>query len=459
MTTIAYYAKSRPADTASARALSVTRQSQRQYPTTTVERFLLMAIVVILPLETHIPAVAGFSITYILFAVQAGYVILWRFRALARTWLHPVFLAGYILLAVGCVVEPSHPYASYTEIFRLGLVIVAAIFVASFCRDRRALRASMYGFLAAGVWMSVLLFLTTYGALRGATSTSFHEASKIREAVSEVIPLQSNLNGMARVAATGAVVAVALALAAKSSRRRNLFLGIALFCLVAAFLPMSRSGVVFAGIACATVMFKYGVNIRVIIASAILGVGILIWVPHVVFSRLTFSTEVVGGRMESRAQIYTAAVTHLPEYILTGVGVGNFWGPWGMHSQFAGRDVVTGAHNGFVQVTIYWGLAGLAALLAVVWQAYRCLPRRYGADELSLCLLGITTVNFFAAWVAHDLTAKIFALGLGTLVGARCWIWPQGVVQSVARKHKRYYLQPAIVPPREPMKWRSHADS
>jgi len=338
-------------------------------------------------------------------------------------------------------------------------MIAGAIFVASLCRDRQALRANMYGLLVAGIWMSVLLFLTTYGVLRGATATGFGEASKIRVAVSEDIPLESNLNGMARIAAQGAVVAVALALAAKSARRRKLFLGITLFCLVAAFLPISRSGVAIAGIACATVMFKYGVNIRVIIAAAVLGVGILVWVPNVVFSRLTFSTEAHRGKMESRARVYTAAVKHLPEYILTGVGVGNFWGPWGMHSQFGKHSGVSGAHNGFVQVTIYWGLAGLAALLAVVWQAYHCLPQRCGADELSLCLLGITVVVFLAIFAAHDLTSKILSLVLGTLVGARCWIWPQGVVQSVSRKHRRYYLQPAIVPSREPMKWRSHADS
>ncbi len=397
---------------APARALSVTRQSLRQYPTTTVERFLLMAIAVLMPLEDQIPTVAGFSSMFILFAVLAGYVILYRLRALARMWSHPVFLSVYVLLTVGGVIEFSHPYASYSEIFRLGLMIAGAIFVASLCRDRQALRANMYGLLVAGIWMSVLLFLTT-----------------------------------------------SLALAAKSARRRKLFLGITLFCLVAAFLPMSRSGVAIAGIACATVMFKYGVNIRVIIAAAVLGVGILVWVPNVVFSRLTFSTEAHRGKMESRARVYTAAVKHLPEYILTGVGVGNFWGPWGMHSQFGKHSGVSGAHNGFVQVTIYWGLAGLAALLAVVWQAYHCLPQRCGADELSLCLLGITVVVFLAIFAAHDLTSKILSLVLGTLVGARCWIWPQGVVQSVSRKHRRYYLQPAIVPSREPMKWRSHADS
>jgi O-antigen ligase len=138
--------------------------------------------------------------------------------------------------------------------------------------------------------------------------------------------------------------------------------------------------------------------------------------------------------MEARARIYTAAVEHFPEYALTGVGVGNFWGAWGRHSNYAYGRGVLGSHNVFIQVTIYWGLIGLLALIAVVWQAYRCLPRHCGSDTLSLQLLGISVAVLIWALTMHNLYAKEFSLVLGLLVGARRQIWPKGIVHQATRK-------------------------
>src|SRR5215831_7382701 len=74
--------------------------SPYQNQTTTVEHLLLMATMVILPLENYFPVVAGFSSSYIMFAVLAGYIFLNRPGALARVWSHPMFLAGYTLLVI-----------------------------------------------------------------------------------------------------------------------------------------------------------------------------------------------------------------------------------------------------------------------------------------------------------------------------------------------------------------------
>ena len=406
-----------------------------QNPTARIERFLLIATITLLPLENHIPTVAGFSVMYIMFGILASYILFNRLTALTSICLHPVFLAAYVLLALGCLIEFLHPHSSYSEIFQIGLMLAGAISVASLCRDRPALRAGIYGYLIAAVGMSVLLFLTSYSALSGTTTADFYAASLVRSDTFKDMPLHSNLNAMARIAAQGVVVALALALAAKSAHQRNLFLGLFLFCLVATFLPMSRSGVAIVAISCVTVMFAYGVNIKTTIIAAAVGATILIWVPDAVFSRLTYSTQAREGKMEGRARVYSAAVEHLPEYVMTGVGVGNFWGPWGTRSRF-GEDHVIGSHNGFIQVTIYWGLAGFLALTALVWRAYRCLPKRCGADGLSLCLLGIAVSVFLMLFAAHDLYAKGYSLGLGMLVGARHWIWPQGIVRSATQIRK-----------------------
>jgi O-antigen ligase len=155
------------------------------------------------------------------------------------------------------------------------------------------------------------------------------------------------------------------------------------------------------------------------------------WVPEAVFPRMTFSLD----RHEARADLYTAAINHFSEYVLVGVGNGNFYGSWGMSSEFylRGHHVVVPAHNSFVQVTLYWGLVGFLALLMVIWQAYRCVPKRCGMDSLSLCLLGIAIGGFLSLFSLPDLYNKSVSVLLGTVVGARYWIWPDGIVPSGTR--------------------------
>jgi O-Antigen ligase len=438
MSSIANYGRGRGLGLALGEASPLVRRSLFHYPTTTVERFLLMATTVLLPLQDHIPAVAGFSIMFIMFAILAGYILLNRARALARTWLHPVFLAAYALLIGSLLIESAHPYSDYSFIFRLGQAIAGAIIVASLCRDRQALQAAIYGCLVAGVWMSVLLFFTSFGALSGATATNFNEATRLRSQVFAENPLEANLNFMGFIAAQGTAVALALALTTRSSHRRYLLLGITAMCFVATFLPLSRSAIVIVILACGAILFAYGAKqLRTLMIAIILGATMVIWVPDAVFSRLTFSTESYHGKMEARARVYTAAIEHLPEYAMTGVGVGNFYGQWGMQSGFfsLARGSVTGPHNWYFAVAIYWGVGGLLALLVMIYQAYRCLPRRCSADPLGLCLLGIAVSLFLFTMVQHVLANKVVFLGLGLLVGVRLWIWPYGTVQSASRQH------------------------
>jgi hypothetical protein len=406
------------------------------YRTTTIERFLLMAAIVLLPLQEHIPNIGGFSFIFIIFGFLGIYVLLNRPKKLGRMCKHPVFLTAYSLIIVGSLIESLHPYSSYSEIIRIGQMIVSAIFVASLCRDRGVLRAVMYGYITMGVWVSIALFLTFMGVLREISADDFGKASQLRAEAFADNPIGGSMDKFAFLTAQGAVVALVFALTANSPGRRNLFLGVTLFSGVATFLPMSRGAILIVIILCTTILYTCRVQRRrAIIVAAILGAGIFMWVPNVVYSRMSFSTQPnLQGKRDSRARVYIGAVRYLPEYVLTGVGVGNFWGSWGMSRDFRKRNAVTGSHNIFFQVTIYWGLAGLLILLALVWQTYRCLPRHCGADVLSLCLLGVAFSVLLHSLFIHALYAKEIALAVGLLVGARYWIWPQGIVQPATQR-------------------------
>jgi hypothetical protein len=405
--------------------------------TSRLEQLLLMAAIILLPLQDHLPSVYGFSAMYIIFGVLAGYALLTKPIMLARMAVHPVVVTASILIILCSLIEFGHSDASYVELRTYALSIGGAVAVATLCRDRRALQASAYGYLIMSIWLSAFLMLTFYSTLHGAMGSDLREVSKIRDEVFEDNPLNANLNKLAFQVAQGAVVALAFGLSATTPRQRALLLAIGLFCMVGVFLPMSRGGILIAFISGAVVLLAFrGQRMRALLVVAALGIGVAMWAPSIAFTRLksSVSASYYEEGEDSRARIWLAAIDHLPEYVVTGVGAGNYWDWWGITHGFDHRGItVLGAHNSFFQVTIFWGFVGLFAFLAVLWRCYRCIPKRSGADALSLCLLGIAVSLVLRLFVSHNFADKDFTLGIGLLVGARSWIWPAGIVQPISR--------------------------
>lgn len=400
--------------------------------TTWTERFLLLTSIVILPLQDHFPPVAGMSISFLIFAALAVYIILNRPRMLSKIWYHPVFLAAYAFIIVGALLEVSSPLSRYDEIIRFALMIVGAVSIAVLCRDRSALAAGLYGYIAAGLWVAVTLYTTSYGTLQSVDAEDFTEASRARAEAFADKPVAANIDGLAFVCVQGAIVALALCLSERWKHVRLLLLGVTAFCLIASFLPMSR-GAVLMGLMSFGAMFyacgiKYG---KALMFACILGLGVYALVPTAVWSRMEFSTQVNNGQMEARARLFTNALDRLPEYILSGVGAGNYWGDWGSKKGFAKQSHVKGAHNTFFQIAIYWGIFGLLGYLLILWCLYRAIPLRCGRDELAVALVGLLVSLGALLFQSHNYYDKPFALGMGLLIGARYWIWPTGVVPEV----------------------------
>ncbi len=400
-------------------------QKLTQHRTTRFEQFLLIVTVSILPLQAHLPTIGGASILFILFGILGVFLLLLRQQFLFRTLIHPVFLSTYALVGIGFFMELVNNSTGFFELVRIGFMIIGGIVIASFCRDGKALLYGMYGFLIASIWLSILLFMSTYGSLSSAKVENFEEASKLRSRVFAESPIYQSPNTMAAFTAQGSVVALALALTARGYYRRYVFLGTTIFCSIATLLPMSRGGVGILLISCAAILHTYGFrHLRVLLTIVVLAIGMLLWVPDVIYKRMTFSMDNPRGeKVEGRSRVYSAAIDHLPEYLLTGVGISNFYGKWGKQSGFANsRGMVAGSHNCFTQVTLYWGLPGLLGLLTIMWQAYTCVPKTNKSDPLVLCLIGISVSVLVLSLVMHHLFAKEFSLVLGMLVGTNLWI-------------------------------------
>ncbi len=412
------------------------REGASRHQTTAPERWLLMGAIVLMPLQDHLPNVAGFSLLFLTFGTLGTYLLVTRPYALISTAGHPVFLVLYTLLALCFWSESLNTNSDYFEVVRIGYMVGGAVVVAGYCRDRKLVRAGLFAYLVMGIWLSLFLIFNFYGALDAATATNLREAGRVRGAILGQNPLTANLNKLAFQTAQGAVVALGFALAARSLRLRILMLGTAVLCMVAVFVPMSRGGIVIAVVSGAAIMFSYkGKRTRALLAAAVLGAGVLLWAPSVALTRLSSSKIPTSyqepGAADGRIEVWIDAIKHLPEYAATGVGYGNFWGWWAKS-----RGLIV-AHNSFLQITIYWGFAAALVLGVAVWQVYRCLPKGCGADPLSLCLLGLTVSLVLRLLVSHNLADKDFALGIGLLVGARHWIWQKGTVAYTQSKRRR----------------------
>ncbi len=396
-----------------------------------------------LPLENYFPTVAGMTISFIMFALLAAYVIVNRPRSLGRIWYHPVFIAAYAFIGVSALLEFSSPLSRYGDIIRFGQSIGGAVCLAVLCRDRSALTIGLYGYIATALLVSVVLFSIGYGTLQGMEGEDFDESSKVRNQVYGEKPLGANINHLAFLCAQGAIVAFALSLSDRLKHFRIPLLGVGAFCLTASFLPMSRGVAVNLLVSFATMLyaqgFRYG---KALILAAILGLTVYMVVPDAIWGRMVFSTERnQSGKMESRAQLYTTAFDRLPEYIMGGVGAGNYFGKWGLEKGFArhhnGLTVAHGVHNSFLAITIYWGVLGLSLFLWIIWQVYRLVPLRCGHDELSLALLGVLVSIGLYLFQIHGFYDKLFAFAVGMMVGARQWIWPTGVVSETVGANVR----------------------
>lgn len=389
-----------------------------------------------LPLQDYFPQVAGMSAGFFIFAALAAYAIVNCPRNLGAVWYHPVFIAAYAFIGVSALLEFVSPLSRYSEIFRFGQMIVGAVSVAALCRDRSVLAAGLYGYIAAALWVSVVLYSTGYGTLQGMQADDFNEASHLRAQAYGEKPLGANINSLALICAQGAIIAFALSLFERLKHLRPLSLGIVAFCLIASFLPMSRGVAVVLLASLAAILYAQGFRHgKALIFAFVLGMGVYMLVPDAVWSRMVFSTERgEGGKMESRARIYTTALDRLPEYIVTGVGAGNFHQDWGYKKWYTkpigGVRLPVAAHNTPLAITVYWGVISLSIFMWFIWRVYRSIPLGCGRDELSLALLGIIISLGLYMMQIHTFYDKQFALGIGMLVGARQWIWPRGIVST-----------------------------
>jgi hypothetical protein len=390
---------------------------------TRVGRVLLFVTIGALPFQEYLPTVGGFSFAWFFFAAIGAYIGFTQVRRFLRFAIQPAFLWAAAFLGAAAVLEWSHEYPSFVEIRSIAQMFLGAVLIGTLVRDGRALRTCVYGCLVTAWLFSVLMAADFYSPLAKERASNVSEASAARTRVAEAAPLGANLNHIGYVCGLGSVLSFVTALRSPRRRTQYLWYGLAGFSFVGSSLTLSRSGLLITAALYGLVFFKERLykQKRVLLVSVLCAI-VLGLTPNVAFKRIGVETAETSTRDEGRVVVFKATLHHLPECLISGVGVGGFWGRWGMLSDFGTGRGVVGSHNVFAQVTFYWGVFVLLLLLVTFFQIGRPLLRADGNKDATLALTVIGVGSILLMMFMHNLYAKEFSIAIGVISGWGWWM-------------------------------------
>ena len=146
---------------------------------------------------------------------------------------------------------------------------------------------------------------------------------------------------------------------------------------------------------------------------------------------MTLATEMSEvGTVDARVRLYREFIRLFPEYVLIGIGEGNYWEAWTQNTDLNHGTYVSPPHNAFIEVTVFWGLPALAAFLWLLSHAYRCVPQIQEGNSLSLAVFAVAISVFLNLFVSSEIYGKHHSLALGLLGG--CWYWMRSLRRAGA---------------------------
>jgi len=322
--------------------------------------------------------------------------------------------------------ETLHPFASYEFIFRYLNMTLGIFCIAVLCRDQTAMDVALFTFVLASALQSVILISGSFHLLSGFNALGFYDASKARIEAFEELFLRGNLNEISYFSSIGAMMGMIWIYYEKNKWIRWMLIALTVPSILGVFFPASRTGalIFFAS----TLIFIYKTKVK--ISRWILPTGFLILllvfaIPDVIWVRLSSLMHFSElQESDSRTKVFSAIITHIDQYALTGVGAGNYWHGWAVSAGITNRfttDIAMAAHNAYFQLWMYWGAPALIAFIALVWLFAQAVHRNITGDRLksSLFIFSLMLPMIFLFY--HSFYHKSFSIGLGMLIGSRFW--------------------------------------
>jgi O-antigen ligase len=393
---------------------------------TKFDRVLLFLLVFSIYFEANLPSPGGTSTPFLIFGFAMIYLSFTRLNTLLRLFSSKYFIAAISFAVLCTFMETIHPFASYDFIIRYMNMTLGMFGIAALCRDKQAFDLALFTFVLASALQSIIIISGTGSLLRSFTAHGFSDASQARLMAFEEFYLRGNLNDISYFSSIGAIIGIIWSYYEKIKWKKILILGLALPSVLGVFLTASRTGAVIFFASFLLFIYKSKLNLKKwIIPTIILLLFIVIAVPDVVWVRLGSLVKITELRSEdSRSKVYLAVLNNIDQYVLTGVGSGNYWQGWAVKAGITNRyttDMAMAAHNAFFQVWIYWGLPALLGFCYLIYLFSKALIKEIRGDRRKSCLYIFVMIIPLIFIFYHSFYHKTFSIGIGMLLGARFW--------------------------------------
>lgn len=390
------------------------------------DRLLIFLLVFSIYFEANLPFAGAASTPFILFAFSFVYIASTRLKSLLRLFSGKYFIASLLFAFICIFMETLHPFASYEFIIRYLNMTLGIFCIAVLCRDRKAIDIALFTFVLASALQAIILISGSFHLLKGFTAIGFYDASRARIEAFQQLFLRGNLNEISYFSSIGALIGMIWIYYEKLAWRKYLLIALTIPAILGVFYPASRTGA-FIFFSSSLIFFaKTRVNLkRWILPSGLLVLLLVLAIPDVVWVRLASVIHISElQESDSRTKVFSAIVSHIDDYLFTGVGSGNYWQGWAVSAGITNRfttDIAMAAHNAFFQLWMYWGLPALIAFVALIWTYSGALEVRVNGDKLKTCLYIFALMIPMIFLFYHSFYHKSFSVGLGMLIGARFW--------------------------------------
>lgn len=402
------------------------RQPIPTIQSTLFERVLLFLLVFSIYFEANLPFVGTASTPFLIFGFTFIYLTATRAKTLLRLFSGKYFISS-VLFAIVCIfMETLHPFASYEFIGRYINMTVGIFCIAVLCRDYAALDVALFTFVLASAIQSIILISGSFHLLQGLTAFGFYDASRARIEAFDEIFLRGNLNEISYFSSIGALIGMIWVYYERKNWRRWIMILLTVPSILGVFFPASRTGAFVFFASSLIFVFKTRVNLKKWIMPAALIASLLVLaIPDVIWVRLASIVHLSElQESDSRTKVFSAIVSHIDDYALTGVGAGNYWHGWAVSAGITNRfttDIAMAAHNAFFQLWMYWGVPALAGFLFLIWIFSRAVDPNITGDRIKTSLYIFVFMIPMIFLFYHSFYHKSFSIGLGMLIGARFW--------------------------------------
>ncbi len=390
------------------------------------DRILLFLLVFSIYFEANLPSPGGASTPFLIFGFTMVYLSFTRLNRLLRLFSSIYFISAMSFALLCTFMETLHPFASYEFVFRYINMTLGMFGIAALCRDKQAFDLAMFTFVLASALQSIIIITGTAPLLRSFTAHGFSDASQARLMAFEEFYLRGNLNDISYFSSIGAIIGIIWSYYEEIRWKKILILALALPSVLGVFLTASRTGAVVFFTSFLIFIYKSKLNLKKwILPTIVLILFIVIAVPDVVWVRLGSLVRFTELQSEdSRSKVYIAVLNNIDQYVLSGVGSGNYWQSWAVKAGITNRyttDVAMAAHNAFFQLWIYWGLPALLGFLYLIYVYSKALDKNVKGDRRKSCLYIFIMIIPLIFIFYHSFYHKSFSIGVGMLLGTRFW--------------------------------------